>query len=135
LISQWLAAVAGVDSEYFLAGVISTSLDELRRTLAISGDDAQNLAAASSHDSVVSVISAESVRKLTGADVGLAVAAFPPVVDAPDARIHVAIATGERTRRLRFPCASHPAIRQARAAKQALNALRLTLLGQTLDEA
>jgi hypothetical protein len=38
-------------------------------------------------------------------------------------------------RKLRFGCAAHPAIRQARTAKQALNALRLILLKQLRDDA
>ena len=66
----------------------------------------------------MATIAAEAVRRLAGADVALGVAAFPPDVDAPDARVYASIATPERTRRLRFGCASHPAIRRARTAKQ-----------------
>ncbi len=130
LIGEWLAGAAQANASPFLAGVTVSNLEELRRVLAVGGAEAESLTCASPHDSIVSVIAAEAVRRVTGADFGLGVAAFPPVVDAPDARVHAAIATAERTRRLRFPCASHPAIRQPRAAKQALNALRLTLLGQ-----
>jgi hypothetical protein len=46
----------------------------------------------------------------------------------------VSIAGPDRTRRLRFGCSTHPAIRRARTAKQALNALRLVLLGQEQAE-
>lgn len=134
LVCEWLAA-SGSATCAFLAGASVTSLEELRRMLAVDAAEASSLAGAAPHDSVVAVIAAEAVRRLTGADYGLAVAAFPPVVDAPDARVHAAIACEGRTRRFRLSSATHPAIRQARAAKQALNALRLTLLGQAPGDA
>ena len=71
---------------------------------------------------------AEAVRSQAAADVGLGVASFPPDIQRADARLHVSIATADRTRELRFPCASHPAIVQTRAAKCALDAVRRTLL-------
>jgi hypothetical protein len=83
----------------------------------------------------VATIAAEALRRVTGADVTFAVAALPPNVDRPDARVNAAIATSERTQRLRFGCASHPAIRRARTAKQALNALRLALMGLEAGDA
>lgn len=133
LICEWMAA-SGAATCAFLAGASFTSLNELRRMLAVDADEAATLAQASPYDSAVAVVAAEAVRRLTDADYGLAVAALPAVVDAPDARVHAAIACEGRTRRFRLPCASHPAIRQARLAKQALNALRLVLLGQAPDE-
>jgi nicotinamide-nucleotide amidase len=134
LITQWLAAASSPDRRALLSGMTVTSVEELCRVLSISSTDAKSLAAGQSHDSNVAVIAAQTVLQLTGADFGLAVGAFPPVVDAPDARVHAAIATNGQTRRFHLPCASHPAIRQPRAAKQALNALRLTLLGQAPGE-
>jgi nicotinamide mononucleotide (NMN) deamidase PncC len=128
--SQFLTEATPPSSSPFLAGFGVTSLEQLGQILSESAEEASALRAAAPHDLVVATFAAEAVRRLTGADLGLAVAAFPPIVDAPDSRVHAAIAMAERTRRLRFPCAAHPAIRQARAAKQALNALRLTLLGQ-----
>jgi nicotinamide-nucleotide amidase len=71
---------------------------------------------------------AEAAKQSFAADYALAIGAFPADPDQPDAHVHVSIATPEGTRNLRFGCASHPAIRQARTAKQALNALRLMLL-------
>jgi len=78
--------------------------------------------------SEVATLEAEAIRRLTGADFGLGIAAMPLEADEPGAHVHVSIAAPDRTRRLRFRCSSHPAIRQPRTAKQALNALRLTLL-------
>ena len=68
------------------------------------------------HDPTLAVALAEAVRSRTGADVGLAVAAFPTDVDAPDARLGAAVAIAGKTRRVRLPCAAHPAIRRPRAA-------------------
>jgi len=72
---------------------------------------------------------AEAAAREEQADFALGIAAFPSETDAPDAHVCVSLATPERTRKLRFPCAAHPAILRSRTGKQALNALRLTLLG------
>jgi len=80
------------------------------------------------HSSTAASALAEKVRSEAQVDIGLAVAAFPPDRDGPDAHVCVSIALPDRTRRLRFPCAAHPAILRSRTAKQALNALRLALL-------
>jgi nicotinamide-nucleotide amidase len=128
--AQWLTVATAPASSPFLAGFTVTSLEQMGRDLTVDAEELAALQSVAPHELVVATIAAEAMRRLTGADIGLAVAAFPPIVDGPDARVHAAIAMAERTRRLRFPCAAHPAIRQPRAAKQALNALRLTLLGQ-----
>jgi nicotinamide-nucleotide amidase len=133
-VAEWLLAAESGGASPVLADLAASRLSELRSMLGLTADEANILAASSPHDLVVATTAAEAVRRQTGADYGLAIAAFPPVVDAPDARVHVAIAAPDRTRRLRFPCASHPDIRQARAGKQALNALRLTLLGRPLAD-
>jgi nicotinamide-nucleotide amidase len=135
LVEDWLQAAAPANAPFLAVGVTATSLAQLGKVLALPANDAAQLAACQPHDSAVAAIAADGVRQLAGADVGLGVAAFPPHLDAPDARVHVAIATAERTRRARFGCASHPAIRRSRSAKQALNALRLVLLGQEAGEA
>jgi hypothetical protein len=70
---------------------------------------------------------AEAIRLNARADWGLAIAAYPADPFAADAHISIAIAWADGTRKLRFGCASHPAILQTRTAKQALNALRLEL--------
>ncbi len=129
LVEDWLQAAAAENAEFLSIGLTANSLRQLKQVLALSAVEAAALAAAP-HDSAVATIAAEGIRRLADADVGLGIAAFPPKADAPDARVCVSIATRERTRRLRFGCAAHPAIRRARTAKQALNALRLVLLGR-----
>ena len=76
-------------------------------------------------DTAVSL--AETIRNLTTADIGLAIAAYPNELHGPDSHVAMAIATPEQTKKLRFPCAAHPAIIRPRTAKQALNAVRLLL--------
>lgn len=128
LVSQSLDRLADA-SRVFAGGVVFSSLPQLLRILGTL-----DVGDAAADDSIVATAAAEAVRRATGADFGIGVAAFPAEVDRPDAHVCVSIATPERTRRLRFGTATHPAIRQARAAKQALNALRLTLLtGESHD--
>ena len=86
---------------------------------------------------------ARAVREKTGADFGLGVAAFPSAGAAVHTAtagprparertgtLQVALASGENVRVKGFPLASHPAITKTRAAKQALNMLRLAMLNQ-----
>jgi nicotinamide-nucleotide amidase len=73
---------------------------------------------------------AESIRKRLGASYGLAAGAFPeidPDADEPPS-FFMALATPETIHIKSTPFAGHPEILKARAAKQALNLLRLTLL-------
>ena len=120
LIEDWLQAAAPSGSTILNVGVTAMDVSQLGRVLDFSDSERVELADAAAHDSTVATIAAEALRRVTGADVALGVAAFPPNVDAPDARVYASIATSERTRRLRFGSASHPAIRRARTAKQAL---------------
>ena len=73
---------------------------------------------------------AEAAARLSGADYALGIAAYPVNTERPDAKVHISLFTPVGIRKLRFGCASHPAIKKPRTAKQALNALRLTLLGE-----
>ena len=79
----------------------------------------------------------------TGANYGLAIAAFPPAgavehTAAAGRResversgtLQVALATGDNVKVKGFPLASHPSITKQRAAKQALNMLRLAMLNR-----
>jgi nicotinamide-nucleotide amidase len=134
LAEDWLQAVALPNAAFLAAGITATSLEQLQRVLALTRDEAKQLASSPPHGSVVATIAAEAVRRLADADFGLAIAAFPPNVDAPEARLCVSLATRERTRRTRFGCATHPAIRRARSAKQALNFVRLVLQGQDVAD-
>lgn len=123
LVSHWLAGVDKSDN-FFAGGIVVKSLGQLANILPESGLEgvAESAAAAAS-------AAGEAARRLLNADYGLGIAAFPNNIDQPDARVHVSIASAERTRRLRFGCVSHPSIRLSRTAKQSLNAMRLLLLG------
>ena len=77
---------------------------------------------------------ARVIRERTGADYGLAVAALPQrrqILRATrnwKARCRSRWRRGENVRVKGFPLSGHPAIVRTRAAKQALNMLRLALL-------
>lgn len=71
---------------------------------------------------------AEAIRREAGSDIGLAIGAFPPETSDPNAHVNGALSMGNETRKFRMPCVAHPDIVRSRTAKQALNALRLTLL-------
>jgi nicotinamide-nucleotide amidase len=128
MVSQALAHTPAA-SVVFAGGVVLSSLPQLQHLLGTL-----DIGRAAADDSAVATAAAEAVRQSAGADYGIGVAAFPQEADRPEAHVCVSIATPERTRRLRFGSATHPAIRQARAAKQALNALRLILLSQDLGD-
>jgi nicotinamide-nucleotide amidase len=126
LASQWLARTSQA-SDVFAGGVVLTSLPQLQYALGTL-----DIGLAKAEDARVATEAAEAVRQRCGADYGIGIAAFPVEVDAPDAHVYISIATPERTRRLRFSTATHPAIRQTLTAKRALNALRLVLLGEEI---
>jgi nicotinamide-nucleotide amidase len=134
LVEDWLQLAAPVNAPQLAIGLTANSIEQLRKVLPLDQKSSADLQAAAADDSTVATIMAEGIRRLSAADIGLGIAAFPSDVDAPTARVHVSIATPGRTRRLRFGCASHPAIRRPRTAKQALNALRLVLLGQDAND-
>ena len=71
-------------------------------------------------------------RELVDADYGLAVSAFPAsdAAGQPPGRVYFGLATRTGVIHRSTPFAGHPAILKSRAAKQALNMLRLELLGE-----
>lgn len=72
---------------------------------------------------------AEYVRRLWGADYGLAVGRYPPPDSPPShAPVGLALAYPEGVRRLSASFAGHPHVAPVRVAKQALNLVRLHLL-------
>lgn len=79
------------------------------------------------HDADFATSIAQSIRRSSRADIGLAIGAFPPQASAPDSHVNAALAMPDETRKFRLPCAAHPDIVRSRTAKQALNALRLAL--------
>ncbi|HEX6960325.1 MAG TPA: CinA family nicotinamide mononucleotide deamidase-related protein [Lacipirellula sp.] len=128
LVSQWLARTPQAAS-ILAGGVVLTSLPQLQYILGTL-----DIGLARAEDSRVATEAAEAVRQRCGADYGIGIAAFPADVDGKDAHVFISIASPERMRRLRFPSATHPAIRQSLTAKRALNALRLMLLGEEVHE-
>lgn len=113
LVTEWMGALSPTGAP-FVAG----------RTLGpdhAHGDETP-------HAADFAVRLAESVRRESSADIGLAIGAFPPQASAPDSHVHAALAMPNETRKFRLPCVAHPDIVRSRTAKQALNALRLALL-------
>lgn len=124
LITQWLSAVSQGMSPLRFGVTLGNFAEvaEFIRPTVLPDDGAP-------HDAAVAVALAETAARAGNSDYALGVAAFPPVTDGPDAHVCVGLVTPEWTRKLRFGCAAHPAIVRSRTAKQALNALRLELLG------
>ena len=123
LVAEWLAAV----NQDGRPMVYSESIDNRDAFNVLLGKHSLP-ADIQACDAQVATAMAEAVRRKSGADFGLAVAAFPPDPLAVDARVCVALASEESTRQFQFNCASHPAILGPRTAKQMLNAVRLSLL-------
>jgi nicotinamide-nucleotide amidase len=134
LVSQWLAE-AVADTGTFRTGVV------VRDTVAVEALLGIEVSPGAESKSQIAEAMARAVRDKTGADYGLAVAAFPPTgIAVPTAAsgraadidrtgvLHVALASADNVRSKGFPLASHPSITKPRAAKQALNMLRLVLL-------
>lgn len=111
------------------SGVVISSHDQLEKLLNVPRD-----AASPASEADVAAALAVAVRQRADVAVGVGVAAFPKPVDAPNALLRVAVATPQATKAWKFPCASHPAILKSRAAKQVLNAVRLTLQRAPLGE-
>jgi nicotinamide-nucleotide amidase len=136
LVSQWLSE-ASLDHGPFSGGVVIHNIAAAEPLLGIS------IPVGSESGAQTAELLARAVRDKTGSDYGIGVAAFPPiqsdagvlVVGRRDqvertGMLQVALAAGNDVRVKAFPLASHPAITQPRAAKQALNILRLTILNR-----
>lgn len=134
LLARWLAEVDGV-AQYFAGSTLVTSdmtaikwLDvdaEVRPAETIAGDDAAL--------SRTTALLAEAARKRFGADLGLAVGRAPvseAAISGAAGPPKIAFALADRSGTIvkTTPYAGHSAILKPRAAKQALNLLRLQLL-------
>jgi nicotinamide-nucleotide amidase len=134
LVSQWLAEAAG-GSNCLRAGIVVRDTSILKKLLNVE------IVANAAHSPETAKSMARAVQRVTSADYGLGIAAFPlggpelptaavaPTVDM-SGTLHVALASGDNVRVKSFPIATHPAITKTRSAKQALNMLRLALLNQ-----
>ena len=127
LMSVWLATLPQREHTFAGAMIVPSALALSQMfDLPLDWIDAQGHTGA-----VVAERMAELVRQRFGADYGLAISEAPAeAVNSADAHFHAALATadGVSTRQLR--CAGHPSLLKPRAAKQALNLLRLTLLAE-----
>lgn len=72
---------------------------------------------------------AKVCRRDCGADFGLAIGPFPPENLNPPASFHYALASNDGVDAKSTPYTGHPEILRPRAGKQALNLLRMALLG------
>ncbi len=133
--TQWLARAAAGRSS-LLGGVVLENAAALASLLAV---DAPARSTDQPQEAIVATVDAmaQAIRQRTGADYGLAaamIASDREVVSAvadvpgPQGTLYVSLAGGEYTRRKRWPLAGHPDLVRARAAKQAINVLRLALL-------
>lgn len=129
IIAQWLGDVPG-SGDVVKAGLVVGGSRGSMRLLDIS-------AASLMKDGVVGdeavKAMAKACRERVEADFGLAIGPFPhfdPAASVPG-RVHFALATSETVFMRSSPFAGHPAILKPRAAKQALDHLRLHLLMPT----
>ncbi|HEV3022430.1 MAG TPA: CinA family nicotinamide mononucleotide deamidase-related protein [Pirellulales bacterium] len=126
LMAQWLGDVSE-PAGCHLAGLTLPSPELLIKLLGVR---AELFAHHSPVSGEVAALMASACRERVNADYGLAVSAFPPFD--PDAaepeRVFFAVATRRGVVIRSSAFAGHPAILKARAAKQALNVLRLELL-------
>lgn len=136
LVSHWLAEVNN-DGGPFRVGIV------VRDATTASGLLGVEVPAGTEASAATAAALAGAVRARTGADFGLGIASFPPAgpavhtatvgrSDPPErsGTLHVALAADDRLHAKAFPLASHPSITKQRAAKQALNLLRLVLINQ-----
>lgn len=129
LIAQWLGEAAR-SGDVYTAGMVVGSPAALVRLL----DMSPNLVTEQNPTSAETVKAmAQACRERAGAGYGLAVGAFPsfdPTASVPEP-VHIALATRDTVFVRSAPFAGHPAILKPRAAKQALDFVRLRLLTPT----
>jgi nicotinamide-nucleotide amidase len=124
LVDHWLAD-ADAESSTLVGGVVVHEAEAMSALLDIKANDPAGESTAEAM--------ARVVRELTGATYGLAIAALP-VDESPgpgterEGTLQMALAAGDNVRVKGFPLSGHPAIVRTRAAKQALNMLRLAIL-------
>jgi nicotinamide-nucleotide amidase len=128
LLAQWLGEVPGHEP-YYLGGVV---LSEPHAGRCDWLELSQQCAGLAPGQPQWAQRAAEVCRQRLGADYALAVGAFPPVEQALAAaeplQVHFALASASAVRCKSVPYAGHPCILVPRAAKQALDLVRLHLL-------
>ncbi len=126
-LAEGLSRAAG-DDQHYLGGLVIRGEAMLARSLGDSGDLVASHGAASRE---VAEAMARACREQSGADYALAVGPFPDQSQRDtDVPYYFALATPQKVTVKASSLAGHPSIWTPRAAKAALNLLRLTLLGQ-----
>ncbi len=127
MLAGWLGAAA--EPGAYVGGTVVANWPAAVGALGIPAEAA--LGTAASRETALSM--AQACRKLFGADYALAVSAFPgiPPGDHPPGRVYFAVAGPAYVEAESALFAGHPAILKPRAAKQALNFLRLHLLDRS----
>ncbi len=127
LLAQWLSR-AGAGDRHFFGGQVVQSPAMLRAALGGRARLVDQFGPSSRE--VVEAMALEC-RRTSGAEFGLAVGPFPlDGAQNPEVPFHFALATADKVTVKASSLIGHAAIWQPRAAKAALNLLRLTLLGQ-----
>jgi nicotinamide-nucleotide amidase len=129
LVSHWLSDAAAGKVACLRGGVVIQAQAALSPLLGITlGNDAGDSEA-------IAEAMARAIRERTGADYGLAVAGLPPAAVSQlrtngelEGTLHIALAGADTVRTKGYPLSGHPAIVRTRAAKQALNTLRLAMV-------
>jgi len=128
LVAQWLNGVTEADG-VFRGGVVAAHEAALRGPLGLPAELLEKHAPGSRE--VVEAM-AVAARQRFAADLGLAAGRFPPVDTAakqPEP-VFFALAGADGVKVKELPFAGHPAVLKVYCAKQALNTVRLALLGK-----
>ncbi len=126
LLAGWLGDATAQVHDVFRGGIVARHQFPSLSDSSDAGNRASNLQTADVG------IWAEQARSAFGADYGLAIGPFPAPTDAGPGAVDMALATAQGVQRQSYNLAGHPDILTARTAKQALNLLRLHLLGASL---
>ncbi len=120
LLGQWLAAARSLAPDAYRGGLFLASAD--------AASTLSNQTMAPSDGEPLARWLAEQVRTQFSADYGLVVGPWPADAgDLSQSHVPIALATAEGVQCRAHRTAGHPELLQARAAKQALNLLRLEL--------
>jgi nicotinamide-nucleotide amidase len=125
LVAQWLSGVPQ-GKPYYLGGVEATTAEALARLLGVPQSLVESHTPVSAE---VAAAAAAGCREKFGSDLALAISELPPQRrDEEAGRVYFAVATSDGCTVRSTPHAGHPSILRQRAARQALNMLRLRLL-------
>ena len=125
-LAECLSRAARQDGHY-LGGQVMNSPAMLARSLGAKADLVERHGPSSRE---VTEAVAAGCRETSGADYALAIGPFPGGAQNPDVPFHFSLATPDKVTVKASALIGHPSIWTPRAAKIAMNLLRLTLLGE-----